>query len=248
MADSTLTEINMAHNSRDSDDREGDYGRQGSNYYRGRHYDQPMRNDRFGTNGTGNYRTEPGRPVGEENFTPVPNEVKHDTNEGYSRQGYGGKGSQRDSGFEKRVSERDPGSLFGGQGYTNQGANTGSMRGEHNGYSSQAMTHRGKGPKGYRRSDERIQEELNERLTDDHEIDASDIEVSVAEGIVTLSGSVSSRAEKRAAEDLAESVSGVRDVINTIRLSQASADGNTDTPDLKDERLRSLARATRNSA
>ena len=76
----------------------------------------------------------------------------------------------------------------------------------------------GRGPRGYRRSDERIREEVNERLTDDWRVDASDIEVSVSNSIVTLTGRVNSREEKRRAEDIAESVSGVTDVSNQLRV------------------------------
>jgi osmotically-inducible protein OsmY len=76
----------------------------------------------------------------------------------------------------------------------------------------------GRGPRGYRRSDERIREDVNERLTDDWRVDAIDIEVSVDNGLVTLAGRVASRAEKRRAEDVAESVSGVTDVSNQLRV------------------------------
>jgi osmotically-inducible protein OsmY len=83
--------------------------------------------------------------------------------------------------------------------------------------------HRGKGPVGYQRSDERIRELVCESLTDDDEIDASHIEVSVSAGEVTLSGTVDDRRAKRAAEDCAYSVSGVRDVQNRLRMHDDSA-------------------------
>jgi osmotically-inducible protein OsmY len=89
-------------------------------------------------------------------------------------------------------------------------------RGEH---------HRGRGPKGYQRSDERIREDVNDRLTDDPHIDASEIEVSVSDREVTLSGTVGSRFEKRHAEDLAETVSGVTHVQNNLRVQQAADAG-----------------------
>jgi osmotically-inducible protein OsmY len=76
----------------------------------------------------------------------------------------------------------------------------------------------GRGPRGYQRSGERIREDVNERLTDDWRVEASDIEVSVENGVVTLAGRVGSRAEKRRAEDIAESVSGVTDVSNQLRV------------------------------
>ena len=84
----------------------------------------------------------------------------------------------------------------------------------------QAEHHRGRGPKGYRRSDERILEDVNDRLTDDPHIDASEIQVSVSNREVTLDGTVNSRFEKRHAEDLAESVSGVGHVQNNLRVQQ----------------------------
>lgn len=76
---------------------------------------------------------------------------------------------------------------------------------------------RGRGPKGYRRSDERIKEDVNDRLSDGY-LDATDIDVAVANGDVTLTGSVFSRIDKRRAEDLAESVSGVTNVENRLRV------------------------------
>lgn len=79
--------------------------------------------------------------------------------------------------------------------------------------------HRGRGPKSYQRSDERIREDINDRLTDDAFIDASEIDVTVKDREVTLSGIVSSRQAKRRAEDLAEAVSGVNHVQNNLRVS-----------------------------
>ncbi|HSZ53765.1 MAG TPA: BON domain-containing protein [Caulobacteraceae bacterium] len=82
--------------------------------------------------------------------------------------------------------------------------------------------HRGRGPSGYRRSDERIREDLNDRLCDDSWLDASNIEVHVREGEVTLNGMVHDRHDKHHAEDLAEHVSGVRHVQNNLRLKVTS--------------------------
>ena len=85
----------------------------------------------------------------------------------------------------------------------------------------QQLEHRrGRGPKGYRRSDERIKEDVNDRLSDDYYIDASDVEVSVSNTEVTLTGTVNSREDKRRAEDIAESVSGVTNVENRLRVKQ----------------------------
>lgn len=79
-------------------------------------------------------------------------------------------------------------------------------------------SHRGLGPKNYTRSDERIREDLNERLTDADDIDARGLTVEVSNGVATLSGTVEQRWMKHRAEDIAESCSGVRDVNNQIRV------------------------------
>jgi hypothetical protein len=85
--------------------------------------------------------------------------------------------------------------------------------------------HRGRGPKGYQRSDARILEDVNDRLTEDPHVDASEIEVTVVSREVTLMGTVNSRFEKRHAEDLAESVSGIAHVQNNLRIQQAADAG-----------------------
>jgi osmotically-inducible protein OsmY len=83
--------------------------------------------------------------------------------------------------------------------------------------------YRGRGPKGYRRSDERIKEDINDRLSDDYYLDASDIEVAVEKTEVTLTGSVNSRNDKRRAEDIADAVSGVTNVENRLRVKRINA-------------------------
>ncbi|MDT7688113.1 MAG: hypothetical protein QOE46_872 [Acidobacteriota bacterium] len=92
---------------------------------------------------------------------------------------------------------------------------------------------RGRGPKNYRRSDERIREEVGDRLTDSEWLDASDVEVNVIAGEVILSGTVDSRYAKRLAEDIAESVSGVAHVQNNLRVPgrQATEPGAPATTD-----------------
>jgi osmotically-inducible protein OsmY len=108
--------------------------------------------------------------------------------QGYAQQGYGRQG-------------------YGQQGYGQQGY----------GQSIQRGRHVGRGPKGYRRSDERIREDVNEELTLHPEIDATEIDVLVEDGVVTLVGVVEERRDKRLAEDLVERVPGVTDVKNELR-------------------------------
>ena len=74
-------------------------------------------------------------------------------------------------------------------------------------------------PKNYQRSDERIQEELCERLTAHPDIDPSNVEINVVSGEVKLSGEVPTRRMKRMIEEVAEDIPGVRDINNQIHVS-----------------------------
>jgi osmotically-inducible protein OsmY len=77
----------------------------------------------------------------------------------------------------------------------------------------------GMGPQGYRRSDDRIFEDVCERLTMHGQIDPSDVEIEVEDGEVILKGNVDDRHTKRIIEDVAYSVTGVSDVQNNLRVS-----------------------------
>lgn len=173
----------------------------------------------------------------------------------YGPQGFGSQGSRSSSDYERQSGYG--GYSFGGHGGLSQegrdySANPGAWHasdtsgrgndqrqyaqphGGQSGFSgglSGATSYRGRGPKNYTRSDERIREDLNERLTDSDEIDASNITVEVSNGVATLKGSVDERWMKHCAEDLAESCSGVRDVNNQIRVqSQAASQGTSRSP------------------
>jgi osmotically-inducible protein OsmY len=85
--------------------------------------------------------------------------------------------------------------------------------------------HSGVGPSGYSRSKDRIEEDVNERLKHHGQLDATHIRVSVDDdGDVTLEGTVGSRREKRLADDVAESVRGVDDVHNRLRIERSDQD------------------------
>ncbi len=76
----------------------------------------------------------------------------------------------------------------------------------------------GRGPRGYQRSDERLRNEVVQKLTQHGQLDARGIEVQVNQGEVTLTGEVDNRQAKRLAEDLADSVPGVVDVHNRLSI------------------------------
>jgi BON domain len=105
----------------------------------------------------------------------------------------------------------------------------------------------GRGPKGYQRSDERLKEEVCDRLTADSEIDATDIEVSVQNGEVSLEGTVSERRMKRDAEDCAESVPGVREVHNRIRIDAGQEGRERRDDDAEHEGMSSVSRFWRSA-
>jgi hypothetical protein len=85
----------------------------------------------------------------------------------------------------------------------------------------------GRGPKGYKRSDERIREDVCETISYQGWIDASDVEVRVTAGEVTLTGTIPDRWQKRRLEAMIEGVPGVEDVRNELRVhhrDEASTD------------------------
>ena len=80
------------------------------------------------------------------------------------------------------------------------------------------LGHRGRGPQGYRRTDARISEDAHDRLTEDPRLDASNIQVSVKDGEITLTGMVADRASKHRAEHCVEDIAGVGHVQNNLRV------------------------------
>ena len=77
------------------------------------------------------------------------------------------------------------------------------------------------------KSDEGIAKDVVDSLYWDSRVDASKVAVTVDNGIVTLAGTVSSSSERAAAVEDAWVISGIRDVINQLKLdfrSDAPAD------------------------
>lgn len=105
---------------------------------------------------------------------------------------------------------RDVGRFEGGH-HGSQGR----MREEHRRYPA--------GPKGYRRSDDRIRDDLCDTLHQAHDIDSSEVEVKVQSSEVILSGTVPERHMKLRIEQLADRIPGVTDVNNQIRVRRMAS-------------------------
>lgn len=146
---------------------------------------------------------------------------------GYS--GYGGRGYVDYSGRGYRSSDRGYGEDHERGFFDRAGDEVASWFGDEEAERRREMDagHRGRGPKNYTRSDSRISEDVNDRLSDDPHIDASGIEVTVNDGEVTLDGTVGERFAKRHAEDLTERVSGVKHVQNNLRVNISQATTST---------------------
>lgn len=198
--------------------------------------DQPYRDE-----SSPGQREEYGSPgYGSSGFGSGPREPRNFGSQGYGSHGYGsgreprgfgsgGSGSAGYGGRGFRGSSHGQGQQGSGtQGYGRQGYGGGQRsqrpqfgEDQYQGYNLGG--HRGKGPKGYTRSDDRIKEDINEKLWFDDHLDASNIEIEVQNGEVTLTGTVEDRYSKRAAEDLIEDLSGVKHVQNNLRVDSSES-------------------------
>jgi len=132
-------------------------------------------------------------------------------------------GSQGQWNERNARTERDEGAYRQGQGsgyYGSQssyGRNWPQSGGNEYGGSAQT-SFRGRGPKGYQRTDDRLKEMICEQLMEDPDIDASDVNVEVSGSVVTLTGTVDNRRVKYEIEDTIERVGGIRDINNQLRV------------------------------
>jgi BON domain len=197
---------------------------------------------RYSQNPQGSFGSE-GSP--QENFNTRPGQQGYRQNVGGSQQGFGSYGQSggysEEGGYGRpnsRLSGGFEGMDRGSQGVGGNWQQSGGTRGygsefgrgaqDFGGGSGFGEMQRplestrgrftGRGPKGYIRSDERIREDVSDRLEQHGEIDASEIEVQVANGEVTLEGTVEDRRTKRMAEDIIETCPGVKEVHNRIRV------------------------------
>lgn len=88
-----------------------------------------------------------------------------------------------------------------------------------------------RGPKGYKRSDDRLKEDLSEKLHHAYDIDSSDVEIDVKNGEITLSGTVPSREMRYRLEHLADGVVGVNDIHNNVKVKRETMGGNQGSAD-----------------
>lgn len=88
----------------------------------------------------------------------------------------------------------------------------------------------GVGPQGDPRADERIREDVINRLTGASGIGATVIDVSVSRGEVTLAGTVENDDAKRRAQDLAQAAPGVVQVRSDLRAGHEAWQGSVTGP------------------
>jgi len=186
-----------------------------------------------------------GRPYRSDMNNPRQRRVTSDYDVNYRNQGYSSS-SQRNRGQYDRSSYQgdygydmpQPGSEYRdeydrgmeqgqysqgqyGRGMTGQGqfgrGQYGRGMGQYSDYESQG-SHRGKGFKGWKRSDDSIYDEIGQILEQRADIDPSDVEIKINNGEVILEGTVSDRMTKRRIEDALEMVSGIKDVQNRLRV------------------------------
>lgn len=169
-------------------------GRRFGSWEADQRWDHEMRRDRTFSGGTGGY----------------------DYERGY---GDGGRSDDRGDGFEGRAHDAGDFLRRTGQRISSWFSDVaGEGNAEDRRRQEEYRGARGLGPKGYKRSDERISDDVHQRLADDAWLDASNINVSVSGGEVTLSGTVDSREAKHRAERIVEDLSGVNHVQNNLRV------------------------------
>ncbi|MDQ4076437.1 MAG: BON domain-containing protein [Chloroflexota bacterium] len=208
--------------------RDYDYGTQGyGREYGTRGYGRGYGERRYGETDYG-YRGGYGQEYGERDYGE----------RGYGQRGYGygresrmrGYDREQDYGYgqqygtrnygERGYGERGYGRTYGTRDWGERDYDTGDVGWSYTEVWLIPGPETGRGPQDYQRSTESIHEQACERLTRHGQLDASNIRVTVDDGEVTLEGTVNSREEKRMAEEALDTVSGVRDVHNRLRVQE----------------------------
>lgn len=198
---------------------QGRYPQQGFNQAQGRGYGQERHAHRGDAGGYGQQGH--GRdPYGQQDYSQM--QGRGYGQGGHAEQGYAQGGYPQQGGYPASQQGHVYGREYGyGQGGMRSGYGEGGWSPQ-SGQGRSFESRRGLGPSSYTRSDERIREDLNERLMDDDLVDARNITVEVQNGTVNLSGSVDERWEKHRVEDIADACGGVREVRNNIRVGSGS--------------------------
>jgi osmotically-inducible protein OsmY len=198
-----------------------EYGLVPRGYDEGRRFGSREADERYAremrrtpSGGTGGYDYE--RGYGDGGYGYEPRDERYRTAYGRGEYGRPLRGDEDRERFEDRA--HDAGDFFRRTGQKISNWFSGVDRDEDERRYDAYRGARGPGPKGYKRSDERISDEVHQRLTDDAWLDASEINVSVSGGEVTLSGVVESREAKHRAERVVEDLSGVTHVQNNLRI------------------------------
>jgi osmotically-inducible protein OsmY len=168
----------------------------------------------------------PDQSRGFEGFSPFTGSDQGGRDFSLPRYGYG---ASRGSSYDERGYGAAPRIIYGDEadrderGFLDRaGDEVASWFGDEEAARRREMDHRGRGPAGYTRSNERILEDACDALTEDWGVDARQIQVTVENGELTLDGTVPSRSQKRRAEDCVEDLSGVRHVQNNLRVEERS--------------------------
>lgn len=143
---------------------------------------------------------------------------------GGGQQGYGGSSQWAGSGGGYQGGQQGYGSQGYGEGYGSRAQGYGSQGygSQGQGYGAQPGRSRRPGPKGYTRTDERLKEDICEKLMEADELDVEAVSIEVKEGHVTLEGTVKDRRMKHSIEDCVDAIHGVKDINNRIRLESGS--------------------------
>jgi len=183
------------------------FGSFNSNDFGGGDFSGPARNMAPGSNYTPNGAY--GASYGAGSYGAAPARDRYDTGQpSWGNRGNQGQGSRDDRGFFERAGDQVA-SWFGDEDAARRREND----------------HTGAGPANYTRSDERILEDACDNITRDPGVDGRQIQVTVDKGEVTLDGTVTSRQQKRQAEDVVDAISGVRHVQNNLRVKERDRNG-----------------------
>lgn len=170
----------------------------------------------------GGQRPRPGSGYGGYGETPGEGAGGYDSGRNYAAEpGWGpgyGERPEQDARFGRSMPQAAAGERresLSRRSVHSQGA--ASEEGRHASQSRGARARRG--PKGYERSDERLKEDVCERLMWAEDIDASEVSVDVNAGVVVLEGAVPERRMKHAIEDLVDACLGVKDIENRIKVT-----------------------------